>query len=77
MEPCCLLAITIYLAGSVVAAGEVDYQRDVKPLLAEKCAACHGALQQQAGLRLDAGSLARKGSDDGPVIVPGKSDVST
>ncbi|MCP4507463.1 MAG: DUF1553 domain-containing protein [Fuerstiella sp.] len=56
---------------SADAADAVDYQRDVKPLFAQKCGACHGALKQQAGLRLDAGVLIREGSDGGPVMVPG------
>lgn len=51
---------------------DVDYARDVKPLLGKKCVACHGPLKQEAGLRLDAGSLIHKGSGDGAVIVPGK-----
>src|SRR5262245_18888296 len=53
-------------------AGPVDYLRSVKPLLAARCYACHGGLQQRAGLRLDTATLIRKGSDIGPVIVPGK-----
>ena len=28
----------------------VDYLRQVKPLLAFRCFACHGALQQKSGL---------------------------
>ena len=31
----------------------VDYAKDIKPLLKERCYACHGALKQKAGLRLD------------------------
>src|SRR5262249_5888289 len=34
-------------------AGAVDYSRDVKPILAKRCVACHGVLKQKAGLRLD------------------------
>ncbi|APZ95905.1 Planctomycete cytochrome C [Fuerstiella marisgermanici] len=47
---------------------DVDYERDIKPLLREKCAACHGALKQEAGLRLDAAKLIHKGGDSGAVI---------
>ncbi len=68
--------LMIGLAGQVVAADGVDYQRDIKPLFAEKCGVCHGALNQEAGLRLDAGVLIRKGGTDGPVIVPGKAAES-
>ena len=39
----------------------VDYEREIKPLLFQKCAACHGALKQNSGLRMDAGELIRKG----------------
>ncbi|RLT20965.1 MAG: DUF1549 domain-containing protein, partial [Planctomycetota bacterium] len=51
----------------------VDYEREIKPLLFQKCAACHGALKQNSGLRLDAGELIRKGGDNGPTVVPGQS----
>ena len=54
----------------------VDYLRQVKPLLLERCSACHGAFRQKSGLRIDTGALLRKGGDGGPAIVPGKSDES-
>ncbi|WP_197489150.1 DUF1553 domain-containing protein [Planctomyces sp. SH-PL14] len=49
----------------------MDYARDVQPLLAAKCFACHGALKQQAALRLDASQLIRSGGDSGAAVVPG------
>ena len=58
--------------GNVVPQHNVDYDRDIKPLLLQKCAACHGALKQNAGLRLDAGEFVRKGGDNGPVVQPGQ-----
>src|SRR5687767_11128276 len=58
------------------AAQGVDYAREVKPILVARCFACHGALQQKAGLRLDTVELMKKGGDNGPVIVPGKSAES-
>ncbi len=54
----------------------VDYDKDVKPLLAQNCYACHGADVQQSGLRLDLRQNALRGGDYGPVIVPGKSGES-
>ncbi len=59
-----------------VSAAEVDYIRDVKPILQARCFACHGAVRQKSGLRLDAGQLILKGGKSGPVVVPGKSDES-
>src|SRR6516162_9040818 len=64
------------LAGPLYAAEPVDYLRDVKPLLTARCYACHGALQQKGGLRLDTAKLVRDGGDSGPVVVPGKAGES-
>jgi mono/diheme cytochrome c family protein len=64
-------AIAAIPAAAGVAAAGVDYTRDVKPLFKSRCWACHGALKQEAGLRLDTAELARKGGEDGPVLVPG------
>ena len=63
----CLLTVT------PIFGADVDYLRDIKPLLTEKCAACHGALRQEAGLRLDAAVLVHQGGDSGAVIVAGDS----
>lgn len=54
----------------------VDYIRNIRPLLAEKCHSCHGARVQQAGLRLDLRQNALRGGDYGPVIVAGNSAAS-
>jgi mono/diheme cytochrome c family protein len=48
------------------------YLDTIKPLLAERCYACHGGLAQEAGLRLDTVSLMEKGGDSGAAIVRGK-----
>jgi hypothetical protein len=71
-----LVAAILLLMNSPVAAAEPDYSRDIKPLLKTKCYACHGAVRQKAGLRLDAGQLILKGSKRGEVIVPGKPEQS-
>ena len=69
-----LLPIAALLLTTTVAAVEnVDYARDVKPILKARCYACHGALKQKARLRLDTGVLLRKGGRDGPSVEPGDS----
>ncbi len=58
---------------------EVDYQKQVRPLLAEHCWLCHGVdeKERQGGLRLDERGSAVKGGDSGkPAIVPGDPDGS-
>ncbi len=72
------LAITVLLLGSTSAhaADPVDYVRQIKPILAKHCYACHGSKKQESGLRLDTAALAIKGGESGPAIVPGNSAES-
>src|SRR5436190_22340546 len=53
------------------AAGTVDFQRDIKPILDRSCVSCHGSAKQRGGLRLDDGTAALKGGNSGSVIRPG------
>ena len=53
-----------------------DYLRDVKPLLKHKCYACHGALKQQAGFRLDTATSLVKGGESGVTVSAGKPEES-
>ncbi|MCA9135870.1 MAG: PSD1 domain-containing protein [Planctomycetales bacterium] len=63
---------------SVYAAERVQFQRDIGPLLQKHCIGCHGADEQNGGLRLDHrdGAFAHTDSGDS-AIVPGKPDQST
>ena len=54
----------------------VDYSKQVKPLLRERCWSCHGVLKQEAGLRLDTAAFAAKGGDSGAAVVAGKVEMS-
>jgi len=60
--------ILIASHSTVVTAAEVDYLRDVKPILKTRCYACHGAIKQEAGLRLDTVAMMRQGGDSGSVL---------
>ncbi len=57
-------------------ARELDFAREVRPILAKHCLACHGAEKQRGGLRLDRKSLALQGGDSGKAIVPGQPKAS-
>ena len=56
----------------------VDYNLDVRPILADNCFACHGpdAKTREANLRLDTKSGAFSEPSGYPVIVPGKPEDS-
>jgi mono/diheme cytochrome c family protein len=59
-----------------VAARPVDFAKDIQPILAQNCYKCHGVQRAEADLRWDLRESALKGSDHGPVLVPGKSAES-
>src|SRR5438067_61152 len=52
------------------------FEKKVRPLLASKCWQCHGPEKQKGGLRLDSAAALAKGSDSGPVVLPGNPDKS-
>ena len=64
------------LSSGVASAAPLDFETQIRPLLVRHCGNCHGASEQNSGLRLDARHAAFKGGDGGLVIVPGKSGES-
>jgi mono/diheme cytochrome c family protein len=70
-----LAMIAVCVAGIAQAEG-VDYERDIKPVLKARCYACHGALKQEAGLRVDRGESIRQGGDSGAAVTAGQPDES-
>src|SRR5687768_12219763 len=60
-------------------AEKIDFNRQSRPILAEKCLRCHGpdAAERKAGLRLDVRDSALAPAESGKrAIVPGKPDQS-
>ena len=61
---------------SASAWGQVDFVREVQPVLRKNCYGCHGPAMQQSGLRLDDAATALKGGYSGAAILPGDSAAS-
>ncbi|MFN7651572.1 MAG: c-type cytochrome domain-containing protein [Acidobacteriota bacterium] len=67
------IALLLLLASPLGAADLPFFEKKIRPVLAERCWSCHSntAKLAFAGLKLDSKANLAKGSDAGPVIVPG------
>jgi len=66
----CLVALLLLFGSTPKSTlAEVDYLREVKPILQKHCYACHGVLKQQSNLRLDTVASMRRGGESGELIV--------
>ena len=76
-SPFASILLLMTVSSVVRAADEIDYNRDVRPILSDTCYKCHGpdAAERKAGLRLDShdGAVAKLESG-ATAIVPGKTD---
>jgi hypothetical protein len=72
------LLLPFLFAASALAAGPVDFSRDVQPIISEKCYQCHGPDEdsRKAKMRLDVREDAMKERDGFRAIVPGKPEES-
>jgi hypothetical protein len=75
------ITVLFLICTGSLAAETLEFNRDIRPILSDRCFKCHGpdAKTQEAGLRLDteAGALALiHDSETRYVIVPGKPDQS-
>src|SRR5437588_12588449 len=74
-----LLALLFTVCGSVAcAAGTIDFNRDIQPILSENCYHCHGpdAKARKAELRLDSKEGAFRTKEGVTVVKPGDSKGS-
>jgi mono/diheme cytochrome c family protein len=60
--------LVLALPATATAADPVDYRKDIRPVLQERCYACHGSLAQKGKLRVDSGANMVKAG----AVVPGK-----
>ena len=72
----CIVVVVAAPGWAADAPGVDFFESKVRPVLAEHCYSCHGAKKQQAGLRLDTADGLKKGTEEGPVVVPGDPEKS-
>jgi cytochrome c553 len=71
-----LTAILVLAVAGPAALADDFFERDIRPLLVEKCQSCHGDKKVRGGLKLTARKAMLEGGDSGPVLIPGKPEAS-
>lgn len=63
-------SLVAFIVGGLCSASPgADYLKDIKPILKERCFACHGALKQESDLRVDTAAAMKTGGASGPAVV--------
>ncbi len=71
------LLVLIFCLSSTTKAGEPpDFSHHVVPILRQHCAQCHTGEKQKGGLSMNTRESLLAGSENGPVVRPGKSAES-
>ncbi|WP_218280440.1 c-type cytochrome domain-containing protein [Verrucomicrobium spinosum] len=80
-----LPCLWFFLAGTALPAFASDhasraaltfFEKEVRPILANRCYDCHGEKKQKGGLRADHIEFLKVGGDSGPALVPGNPGAS-
>ncbi|MDG1894238.1 MAG: PSD1 and planctomycete cytochrome C domain-containing protein [Fuerstiella sp.] len=58
------------------ATDDIDFRRDVAPILQTRCLNCHNERDRRGGLSLQSGSSVRAGGESGAILTPGDVDSS-
>lgn len=56
--------------------GKPDFQKEILPLLVERCSKCHSEEVRIVGLTVTTATGLKKGSQNGPVIIPKQAEDS-
>ena len=70
------LTLPLVILGSRAFCDDVDFAKNIKPIIEQTCLKCHGPEKPKGALRLDIKEGLLKGSKSGKVVVAGKADES-
>jgi hypothetical protein len=69
-------ALAFAISAGLAAASDVDFVKEIKPILEKSCLKCHGPEKPKGGLRLDTLEGLTKGAKSGKVLVAGNAEES-
>ena len=70
------IALAAMVAWPLQAKEPVSFEREIAPLLEQRCVRCHGSEQQKGSLSLATRAAAMQGGESGAVLVAGKPEES-
>ncbi len=70
-----VVSSAMFLAGAAYSS-DLDFEKEVWPILEIHCMECHGEKQTYSNLRLDSSAAIRRGGELGEVLVPGDPESS-
>ncbi|HWL09252.1 MAG TPA: c-type cytochrome domain-containing protein [Planctomicrobium sp.] len=70
------MLLSLFLCSGSATQADVDFYRDVLPILKSNCLACHNKKTTEGALNLESPEFVRTGGDSGDGVVPGKSAES-
>jgi hypothetical protein len=76
LPPVLFLGLLVSPCQAVDSAGDDFFEKQVRPLLVEKCQTCHGDKKSKGGLKLNSRASLLQGGELGPAIVPSNPDQS-
>ena len=72
----CLTTTLASAADDAQRAAMQFFEKEVRPVLVNRCYECHGEKKQKGSLRLDNIGFIKAGGDSGPALVEGNPDKS-
>jgi hypothetical protein len=76
MNKLILPALSVFAVGRLFAADEVDFKKDIAPVLETSCVKCHNPEKKKGKLDMSTKEAFMKGGGDGKIVEPGKADES-
>ncbi len=77
MKHLTLLTFAALSVTRATAADEVDFKKDIAPVLEASCLKCHNPEKKKGKLDMSTKEAFMKGGGEGKIVEPGKADAST